>query len=343
MGGVSDRVLSVEPRMSAQARLACAYGIAPDGAGSGCAFCGASPFAAAGPRARILGPNFSGHELLWPHADVCVGCQRLLAGRPGSTPPPLRTITVYLSPAGDLSTIEAPDVGALLLDPPSGEWVLSWSENRKKHHFRWAGVSTRDRIVCGHDDGPIVYCPREDAEIVAAARSLRTRWSRRAVALGLYDEPRIVAYGPMRWARDEATIRPARASRLLALLTWALPPADLTEADDMIPDADTAAADLLAQIARASRRRRADGRQFWGGYFRHRVERFARLPLAGLVSRLMDDCEVQEAESGPIVETLAALPADRTSAIEEAIRARGGLITALAFRATRSPHLEASL
>lgn len=53
-----------------------------------CAICGESPFPFAGPKAKVLGPNFTSFEHICAASDICKGCEALMAGKPGSEPPP---------------------------------------------------------------------------------------------------------------------------------------------------------------------------------------------------------------------------------------------------------------
>ena len=119
---------------TAKTMLARALGI-QSGAGCRCAVCGDSPFAAAGPRAVVLGGNFTAVGDLAdrdaPH--VCAGCARLLAGRPGDDPPPLRT-TSFICIAGALRPVRVADLWQVLTAPPAGQFVTSWAVSRKTHH-----------------------------------------------------------------------------------------------------------------------------------------------------------------------------------------------------------------
>lgn len=318
--------------------LARAYG-AEVGTGSHCAACGESPFHTAGPKDQLIGANYTDWDAFrapW-HQDVCTGCMRLMRGRPGDTPPPLRMMSVFVSPLGLLAYPMPAEVHALLDAPPPGEWVLSWATSKKRHHWLYAEISTQAHVIVGSDQGPIAYDPREDRPILDAVRELIAKprgFTRKAVREGQYEAPGIAKFGAHRWRELEAVIAPARSRGLIALLAWCTPEdtsAEKQEGAKMVDPNDDRAARLLGAIARSSAIRATDGLMFWGGFFRHRVERFARLPLATFVSRLLDECRVDAPGAEHALTLLRAFSADEISATERAIRLRGGLVVALAY------------
>lgn len=316
--------------------LALALGVRP-GQGCGCAVCGPSPFDSAGPRHRAIGTNFTDFAALVDPAadDVCQGCARLMAGRPGDDPPPLRTRSV-LVPVDtlELTLLDRAAWWSLLageLDIPAAGAVLSWATSQKRHHWLHAGISTPERWRAGSDDGTIDWRP--DGELAAAIAGVRRIGASKASILtGFYP----VRLDPSSVAAAEAVLAPLRGQLILDLAVWAAPMVESIEAadeweDDLIDPMDSRAAVLIAELVWGSSRRAERGKEFWSGYLLRRLRRFARLPLADLVSRLAGECSVSVGSAAAAAGILSSMSAEEITAVERSIRERTDLIHALAF------------
>jgi len=101
----------------------------------------------------------------------------------------------------------------------------------------------------------------------------------------------------------------------------------------MIEVEDRRAAELLGALARGSKYRIEHGKEFWAGFFRHRVERFRRLPLAQMVSRLLDELQITASSEGSeaAVSMLKAWNPDEQEAVRLAILNRPSLVVALSY------------
>lgn len=231
-------------------------------------------------------------------------------------------------------------VWGALLNPPDAPHVLVYSASRQKHAWLRAGVSSAVLVLVGTDDGTVAYRPVADRPAVNAALRLLGGFRRDAVAVGVYSSVQVAAYGVAAFAHDEAVVAAIRGA-LLDLVCALAPKQARRNAptlpapgdDAMISLHDTEAAQLLANIAQTCRMRGDDGKRFWGGFYRHRVERFRRLPLPDLVSRLCDAIGVSPTSSGfrTALGVLAALDADQQAEIERSIRERPALCVALSF------------
>lgn len=335
-----DAVLSIaRPRHL----LAMWRGVSP-GAGCSCAVCGNSPFDP-GPRPieEVLTDSFSDHGwLLSPSAAVvCAGCQALLGGKPGDDPPPARMQHVIVSDDGTYIVLDKPaDVAAVLMAPPACVFVLVWSGSRQKHAWLRAGLSTADRIIVGTDDGPVAFEP-SDRRLLETVSELLAVFGRDEVESGTYAANR----APAEWlVAHEAIVSPYRPSLLLSMLCRIAPrgdtkpaPVEATQPSHLAPD-DTDAVCLLASLALGSEIRRTDGIMFWRGMFAHRVARFARLPLADFVSRMLCELRVPACGDGALAAALAIeeWPPERQVACSRALRVRGALLVTLAFGAVRA-------
>ena len=309
------------------------------GAGSRCTCCGSSPFGPAErPRSEILSESFSDHEwLLDPSApDVCVGCAALLAGRPGDDPPPFRMIHVLVTERGTTLLPRPADVAAVLLSPPAESFALVWSIARKRHAWLRAERCDAARIVVGTDDGPVVYEPATDRPLLGAVAELLGAFGRGSVARGDYSAAAIPRVGVSWWSARESIVARRRPSALLSMLCAILPRSEAPPAplgEPVIDPTDEDAVHLLASIARGSALRSRDGLAFWRGTFRHRVQRFARLPLPDLMSRLIAELRVESHSDGAafVGEALRSWSAERQSACARPLRARGPFLVPLSY------------
>ena len=332
----------LQSTLNPQNALALALGVKPGKEGSPCAIAGQSIFDRKTPRAQAL-KTLGDHDLLAinsPAMFVCAGCMELLGGKPGRDPPPARMRSLLLVD-NEITYLDRAGFYNLLLTPPEDRFVLSWASSGKKNHWIHAGWSTAQRLRIGSDDGPIDYIPTLHRKVIEALRQLRSGATKlkpaftiAQVTSGDYPAARITAFGAHDWFDLERVIAPVRGP-LLDLLAWCIPvlprQEERGEREMAIDPNDQQAADLLGEIALGSQRRVEEGLQFWGGYFRRRVERFAPQPLATCVSRLLDECQVSSATSTRVVGMLRGYDEKATQATEGALRRRGALCVALAF------------
>jgi hypothetical protein len=333
------------PVHSAPTIIAEALGVAAGpGPGCRCSICGDSPYSAAG-KLSAVGEKFSAHaQLPDPEADtLCRGCERLLAGRPGSKPPPLRTVS-FLVQDGTLRELRSADFWPILTSPPPGTFVASWAISRQVHHWLHARTSTASLLRIGSDHGTIEYVPDRDRELVAAVQSLlyspagpAPLLSRRSILSGDYHPSAVGKFGAARLRDLDRVIEPRRGDPLLPLLVASAPVHnDHPEETAMIDPADQQAARLLACIAASSDHRRRDGKAFWSGFFRHRVERFKDLDLAQFVSRMLDECSCSGQDSVAAARILRDMPEETMRAVRSAISDRPALCVALSYDAMTS-------
>lgn len=304
-----------------------------------CAMCGLTPFETAGPKRRVLGSNFVDFmALLEPLCDdICAGCDALMSGRPGDDPPPLRTRSVYADESG-ARYLKMADIWPLIEHPPANRFTLSWAESGQKHHWLHAEMSTPQLLRIGCDRTTIEFDrSRHDGLRHAVAEMIARGSSRKAIILGDYHPKTVRTVGSATWRRLELMIEPHRPSPLLDFLTTIAPKPDdvatLTDEVQLIDPQDQKAAEILAGIARSSSVRTNDGKMFWGGFFRHRVERYRRCSLPDLASKLMD--AVQSSTTSPEMRTTIAaieeMDDDTQQAVQSAIADRPAFIISLAY------------
>lgn len=322
--------------------IALAVGVEP-GVGCRCAVCADSVFDAA----TKLPSSFADYaSLLAPETDIhCKGCEKVLSGRPGDDPPPLRTRSLIVA-GGRLSIVDRPAMWAALTCPPPGMFVLSYAVSSRKHHMLHAGVSTASHMCIGSDSGTIDYVPARDKQLLDAVSELLSRsndkqsFPRRAIESGFYQQSSVMRFGAARHAVLETIVAMYRRARplLLRLILWCCPSQEQPreEIEDVIDPVDAMAARLLGAIAYGSAYRVERGIEFWGGFFTHRVERFKRLALRDFVSRLMTECQCMPKFSAVAVELMSSISEEETSAVEASLRDRSSLVLALSYEQSRA-------
>lgn len=311
----------------------------PEGSGCECYVCGMSPF---DPSTFELGDNFTDHnDCHGTGGIVCSGCASLLRGRPGDDPMPLRMTHILAVYGAEPVYPKRGDLDAILRAPPEGVFVLAIAESGKRHAALRAGVSTAARLLIGTDSACVVYEPARHHPLLDAVAALcipapkMPGFTRDQIRSGQYGASQIIAFGAARWEACERTIAPRRGTALLDLLILIARPAPLPAMEqDMIDPIDELAAQLLAEIAKASRVDKMTV-NFWGGFLLHRLARFADLPLADFVSRLMAACAVPGIAGQEIVAALDSMSAEDVSGVSAALRARPALLVALAYERSR--------
>lgn len=324
--------------MNARTIIASALGVEP-GTPSHCAVCGSSPFDSAGPAHRVLGTNFTDQEQLMDAraGDVCAGCQRILSGRPGADPPPVRMTSFLIDAESMQMTTLDMQAWWSLIDTSHSlpeAAVLSWATSKKRHHWLHARLSTPRQWAAGSDTGTIDWEPEPRlAEAILDLRAIRA--TKGAILAGRYPV-RLHAEHRDVVERAESVLGPYRGRLILDLAVWAAPKADAPASPEtgdvtMIDQADERAARMLATLVWGSQMRAEDGQNFWGGYLVRRMRRFARLPLASFTSRLIQECRVGVSSAREASSILAELDEQSTEEIEHAVRDRTDLVHALAF------------
>jgi len=236
------------------------------------------------------------------------------------------------------------DLPAVLLDPPTGPFGLVCSTSRKRHAWLRAERCDARRIVVGTDAGAVEYRPLAHRPLLDAVAGLRAVFHSDAIRRGDYSAVAIVSAGAGWWRDLESVVAPHRPTPLLDFLCSITPRSESrpTPGGQMALDPDDQdALYLLTRIAISSSARRSDGLVFWRGRFRHRVQRFGRLPLRDLVARLISELDCQPTEPG-LVEVglcLREWDTDRQARAAKAIRDRGPLLVALSFDGVQQSRL----
>lgn len=331
--------------------LALALGVhgarAADGApASLCAVCGPSPFPVADRAHKVLGAGWSDWMAMYQRggADICTGCARLMSGRPGDDPPPVR-FRSFAVRHGVHAVLDRSEMYHLLCEPPVSLELLSWATTGQKHHWLHVGWCTPDRLVVGSDDGPITIDTLAVAPMIAAVADLRSgplagqkpkaRVTRDEILSGAYRPATIAAVGAQRWAVAEQAIAPWRGSPVLRLYVEHTPVRDDPSSSElpMVDPHDQQIANVLATLAQQSAYRERDPIAFWSHVFLRRIRRHAHRPLPQFLARLMADLEVTPTGDAAqcVHNTLTALDADDQREFMARIADRAPVLTALAY------------
>lgn len=284
----------------------------------------------------MLPDSFSDHAaLVAPELrEMCAGCTRVLGGRPGDDPPPLRTTSLLLVD-DELTTIDRERMWASLIAPPGDVFVLSWARSKKKHHVLYAKHSTPRHYEIGSDGETVDYVRARDEVLLDSVRELMTTHTRKAIRSGIYHQSRVSSFGAPRHAALEAIVSVYRRGRptLLDLVLCCCPKDEQPkqEVSEMIHPIDDQAARLLGAIAYGSSYRVEHGIDFWSGFFPHQVERFKTLPLSNFTARLMETLQVRPTYAAPALRLLRELDEADTASVEESIRVRTSLVVAISY------------
>lgn len=324
-----------EIQLSALMMIADALGV-PRGTGCNCAYCGNSPFDQHSNLSAISDAVLA--LRMYPHSDtLCAGCRAVLEGKPGSDPP-LRMKHI-LCTRGEIVLIEKEDLRGIIVDPPEGEFVVSWATSKKKHHLLHAGISTASRQLWGSDSGTIVIMPEHRA-VLLAVEALIVCHSRRDVLSGNYSSQRIAVQGTAAWVKSESMVAPYRGQRVLDLLCAAAHKmtSAASKGEDMVSEIDDQATMLLFLIARGSSYRVEHGVEFWSSYYRSRIERHNHRTLNERISRLMDDlgCNPATRWIQTAMTLIQRLNNEECAQIEAALCSKAALLVALAFSKHKS-------
>jgi hypothetical protein len=335
-------MMAPSPRSAARHALAAAMGVAR-GAGCRCFVCGASPYDSAGKWRKVLGAGFSDWDCCVDREaeDVCAGCLRLLSGRPGDDPPPLRTLTVAVI-GGRLVTPAWADVWSLLIAPPDDLQVLSWAVSRQKHHVLYAEPCTPAVLRIGSDAGTIDVRPQRDAPLCTAVLALRAgddkgrAWfSRDEILSGHYSTTKIAARSAAAWAEAEAVIAPRRGDPALQIIVAHAPVtiSPTTTESPMIDPTDERAIELLLALCQSSETRTKDGLTFWQALLPRRVQRHSGRGIEAFCAYMMADLAVPPSSPGGIAvaQYAASITHDDAVAVMRRMRERPSLLIALAY------------
>jgi hypothetical protein len=313
--------------------------------GSRCACCGASPFGFGRAAKDVMGANFTDHDLFadLDAPDVCEGCARMLGGRPGDDPPPLRTSS-FIVRAGVMIQASIDDLRAALESDERG--VMGWAVSRQKHSSLRCGEAVGDDWLIGYDDGQIRWSP-DDRALLGAVEAARMSASREEILSGQY-RPHAITSGGARLIEAEAVICRYRGSPHLALAVGIIrrpDPSTVEESAMPTLPRHERAAEIVAELSARSELRGRDGLAFWNDILPRRLAAAGTArDIGAAVARLMRDLLVSVIGDEPAraVVLAEALTPDEARDVLALWRTDARLVSTLAFRALKERREAAS-
>lgn len=277
---------------------------------------------------KIVKTNFTNfQELITTSGDVlCDGCtERLYDADMRFKPLVFRHGKKYV--------LQRDEVLNIISNPPDGEFVMTVPYNFKKHHWLYAGVSSKEEFCIGTDNRSVYFKTNDHpAEAITAIRTLlENNVSRSEIVSGNYSiftESRINSLLEKCERRIE-NLRECGAVELFVKYTPAIKnKTKITEEFKMITQTEQQAANILAAIAYSSNIRIANGLNFWRSFFLRRINRHMHLPLSEFVSSLMSslDCGCTSVEIASLISEIK-----NEDEIMREIRDKSHLLTSLAY------------
>lgn len=186
--------------------------------GSICAVCGPSRFASKRPAAEVFSSGFVDYDLcVSPAADwVCDGCARMLGGKPGDSPPPLKAAH-FVVVDGQMLKPSGAELLPYVVDPPGGIQAIAWTGSRKKHASLRCGPCSPLRVEVGTEDGTAAIDVASAKDAAGVIQKIRMYATQDEVLSGNY-APQVALNLGMELYELDARITHLRGGPVLSLL-----------------------------------------------------------------------------------------------------------------------------
>lgn len=226
-----------------------------------------------------------------PSTYVCDSCLELYEDRN------LRFKPIFSDTQGSYRIPERPEILQIIRNPPE-KFILSVPYSYKKHHWLYAGLSTRKKAYIGTDDRTVIIdYSKVDIETVTdkITDCLCYGVPRTELILGIYSVFTLSKFGFIERLENNL-FAPIRQSGLIELIVKFSPAVaakdkkiyENKEENGMLTNAEINAVNLLGFIASGSAYRAKNGMQFWDGFFERRINRFKHLNAHEFVSKLAE-------------------------------------------------------
>lgn len=222
----------------------------------------------------------------FPSMYICDSCLELYNN------PDFRFKPIFSDNPGSYVVIERPRALQILSDPPE-QYVLSLPYSFKKHHWLFAGISTRETAKIGTDDREVVldYKQHDIPMIIGEIMEMISLGVPRSeIITGNYSIFTLDKYPFVK--NSEALISGLRHCGGVELIVKYTPAVkekkkyEKQEENLMLTASEINAVNLLSSIAENSVYRMENGMQFWGGFFERRVNRFKELNIKLFAEKL---------------------------------------------------------
>jgi hypothetical protein len=261
---------------------------------------------------------------------ICTSCRELINKENRSK------VIFFHSEEKELIRADFQKAYDIFLNPPKQSFVLSVPYSFKKHHLLYAGISTKEKMYIGSDDGTVTYMPavhRKLHDLVLEA--IKRGVPKQQMQAGNYSTPTVSKVGANFIQDLEYSIEEIRATGLLKMFFRLIPKQEKVSFDkednELIKEVDLRAGYLLASIAVASEIRRNRGLDFWNGIFARRTTRFASLNLTSFVERMCEALQVKTTDMSDIITKLKSYSEEEEKQISVAIREHTNIVLGVAY------------
>ena len=282
---------------------------------------------------KVLGLNFVDFDglLISGGIHLCESCKDLLKDKD------LRFKPVLYLNQREKQLIDRSEVLTIISNPPGVPFVLSLPYSFKKHHWMYAGLSTKDIAYIGTDSRTIKvdYSRYEVSKIILAVQKLiSSRVPKKQISSGQYT---VLSYAMPVTRELEPILAPARSSGLIELIVNYSTVNDAKvnaqeEDNPVLTKSEQSAVAILRTIARHSPARSHDGLYFWNTLYHRSITRYSGLDLKSFVSRLCDNLKVSPVLDLSMIELLTD---DESEAIINDIRDKSLLLTSIAYNQSK--------
>lgn len=222
----------------------------------------------------------------FPSEYICDSCIELYECKD------MRFKPVFSDRENDYRVIDRTEVLNILANPPD-RFVISLPYSFKKHHWLYAGISSKEVALVGTDDRTVMIDYRKNniaAVISSIEKMIGVGVPRTEIISGEYSIFTLNKFpGIEKYESIIAPMRHCGATELIVKYTPAVKEKKIYESKEeniMLTTSEINAVNLLSSIAENSIYRIENGISFWGGFFERRINRFKSLSPKAFIEKL---------------------------------------------------------
>lgn len=264
---------------------------------------------------------------------ICPCCMNLFKDSHG------RTRFIFYTEPEKKVLVERENILDIISSPPRGKFVLSIPYSFQKHHWIHAGLSDEHCAYVGTDQGTVrVDYEAYDVPCIVSTIKDMVLYGvpRKEITLGKYSTFTLSNFGCQisAWEDTISSVRPCGAVDLIVRHVPAVKKQKHTFGGDAVfNDIEAIAIDILKSIASASKYRKENGLEFWGGFFKRRVTRHKEYDLHKFFSMT---CRTLYCDPVHIdVNILESLDEDLKKSVMKEIQEKSDLLIAAAYTSMR--------
>lgn len=296
-----------------------------------CCICGGKTDGKALPVIKALGKTYTDFDntIKGTSGICCKECKAVLAAKHSRIKP------ILVTDPGKVIIITKDEIWDVINNPPE-KFVLSVPYSYKKHHWIFAGLSNPEKMLIGTDNKTIIYEQKIHKKIANAIMELKNMGVSSAQIISGNYHPSIMAKIGIELDKLEKIIADERITGLVEFLVKYSPKAEtkLTEFErdeGMITTDQSNTATFLALIAAGSKYRSNNGKQFWTGFFEHRINRVIDNDFATATSKLMESVDYDTTSSNLLNDFINNIDEETENQIMKTLRDQTKLSVVLAY------------